>query len=66
VTPELINELVRYGILGLILLLIIRGDLATGRELKREQGISDQVIKNNADMAAAMDRLTEAVLRERP
>ncbi len=63
-TPE-IQQLVQYGILGVVLMLIIAGPLALGRELKRERELTDKALTNNSALATSIDRLTDAVLKER-
>ncbi len=72
--PEGIN-LVTYlnlGVLGLTFVLLLRGDLRLRREVDREEKatvrereLGDVLSAANSSMSAAMDRLTEAVLKSR-
>lgn len=65
--PTEITSALQYGVLGLVLVLLIAGPLALGRELKRERELTDKALANNSALATSIDRLTDAVLRaERP
>jgi len=61
--PDQVQQIVQYGVLGMVLALIIAGPLALGRELKRERELTDKALTNNSALATSIDRLTDAVLR---
>jgi len=59
-----IQQLLQYGVLGLVLALVIAGPLALGRELSRERTLTDRALENNEKLAVAIDRLADAVLKK--
>lgn len=62
-SPDQVQQIVQYGVLGMVLALIMAGPLALGRELKRERELTDKALTNNSALATSIDRLTDAVLR---
>lgn len=70
--PDVLVTYLNLGVLGATFILLLRGDLRLPREVKREveatvreREIGDKLAATNTSMAAAMDRLTDAVLKSR-
>lgn len=71
-TPDVLVTYVNLGVLGATFVLLLRGDLRLRREVEREEKatgrereLGDVLSATNGSMAAAMDRLTDAVLKSR-
>lgn len=71
-TPDVLVTYVNLGVLGATFVLLLRGDLRLRREVEREEKatvrereLGDVLSAANVGQAAALDRLTEAVLKSR-
>lgn len=60
-----IDALLVYGVLGIIVALFVLGWIVAKPTVVREQTISDRLLVNNEKLADGIDRLTDAVLRDR-
>lgn len=59
------NALLVYGPLGIFVVLFAFGFVYSKASMERERVLTDRLVENNSKMADAMDRLTDAVLRDR-
>lgn len=60
------TALLVYGPLGIFVALFALGFIFSKSSMERERALTDQAMKNNEKLADGIDRLTEAVLRDRP
>jgi len=65
-TTAAITTYLQLGVVGATFVLLLTGILTLGRETKREREIGDKVLENNGKYADAIDRISDAVLRDRP
>ena len=59
------SALLIYGPLGIFVVLFAFGFVFSKSSMERERVLVDRMVENNAKMAEALDRVTDAVLRDR-
>jgi len=63
--PSIGNALLVYGPLGIFVVLFAFGFVFSKSSMERERTLTDRALENNGKMAEALDRVTDAVLRDR-
>ena len=59
------NALLIYGPLGIFVVLFAFGFVFSKSSMERERTITDRALVNNEKLSEALDRVTDAVLRDR-
>lgn len=59
------NALLVYGPLGIFVVLFAFGFIFSKSSMERERILTDRALENNKNMSAALDRLSDVVLKDR-